>query len=136
MKKHVKNSIFIFFLLMIRLNVVGQGSIISSQSKNEYGIFPQVALTNMISTTNDLGVDMYTGDLHIDIPLYELKIKNISIPIGLQYNLNKVKPNIHPGIVGLGWTLQAGGAIHRTVKGHPDEFAFLPIDGYTISNHL
>ena len=59
MKKHVKNSIFIFFLLMIRLNVVGQGSIISSQSKNEYGIFPQVALTNMISTTNDLGVDMY-----------------------------------------------------------------------------
>lgn len=134
MKKHVKNSIFIFFLLMIRLNVVGQGSIISSQSKNEYGIFPQVALTNMISTTNDLGVDMYTGDLHIDIPLYELKIKNISIPIGLQYNLNKVKPNIHPGIVGLGWTLQAGGAIHRTVKGHPDEFAFLPIDGYTISN--
>ena len=67
-------------------------------------------------------VNMYSGAPVISIPLYEVREGNISVPISLNYNLASVKPNVHPGWVGLGWSLSAGGAITRTVRGLPDEY--------------
>ena len=62
-----------------------------------------------------------TGVPDISIPVYEVKFRNISIPIGLQYNTNLVKPDIHPGWVGLGWNLTAGGEITRVINDFPDD---------------
>jgi YD repeat-containing protein len=78
----------------------------NSQALQIFGTFPQSS---------------YTGVPAISVPLYTIKYKNISIPIGLSYNTNLVKPDSHPGWVGLGWNLSAGGAITRVVNGQPDD---------------
>ncbi len=71
----------------------------------------------------EMPVSYYTGTPNITIPLYEIKGKNVSVPIALTYHPSAIRPEIHPGPTGLGWTLQAGGVITRSVRGaSPDEF--------------
>lgn len=70
----------------------------------------------------EIPVSYFTGTPNISIPIYEIKGKQISVPIRLTYHPSGIRPEIHPGPVGLGWSLQAGGVISRTVRGNgPDE---------------
>ena len=135
--KKSKCSILLCLLFLVQLDAMGQSTISTSESKKEYGINSQITLpgsVNTISTSENINVDMYTGNLNISIPLYEFKIKDLNIPIRIIYNINEVKPNLHPNIVGLGWSLQAGGAIYREIKDYPDELAFPSVDNYTFKN--
>lgn len=66
-------------------------------------------------------VSLYTGIPDISVPLYELKAGNFTLPLSASYHLASVKPNAQPGCLGLGWSLQAGGYITRTVHGFYDE---------------
>ena len=66
-------------------------------------------------------VDMFTGNPIVNLPLYQLECKKIKVPISLNYNLMSVKPNIHPGVTGLGWNLICGGEIKRQVRGTHDD---------------
>lgn len=73
----------------------------------------------------EIPVSYYTGTPNISIPLYVIKGKSITVPIDLTYHPAGIRPEIHPGSVGLGWSLQAGGMISRTVRGNsPDESEF------------
>jgi YD repeat-containing protein len=66
-------------------------------------------------------VDLFTGTPNISIPLYELVEGDIRVPISLNYHASSVKVKSHPSWVGLGWSLNVGGAIIRTQKGYMDE---------------
>lgn len=66
-------------------------------------------------------VNYYTGIPNIEIPIYQIKNGDISVPITLSYHIASVKLNAHPGWTGLGWNLRAGGVITRMVHGGPDE---------------
>jgi YD repeat-containing protein len=66
----------------------------------------------------EIPVSYYTGTPDISIPLYEIKGKHVNVPITLTYHPSAIRPEIHPGPTGLGWTLQAGGVITRTVLGN------------------
>src|ERR1035437_5376527 len=67
-------------------------------------------------------VNYHTGTVNIEIPLYEIKIKDIvSIPIKLTYNTGGIKLTERPGPVGLGWNLQSGGYIQREMRGRSDD---------------
>lgn len=68
-------------------------------------------------------VGLFTGIPEISVPLYEISLGDKTFPIGLSYHLASVKPNSYPGSVGLGWSLQCGGVISRTVRGVYDEKA-------------
>lgn len=77
-------------------------------------------LTRMISDN----VDLYTGKLNIEIPIYTLKSRNIEVPISIQGNCNSIKVNDIGSWVGLGMHLNAGGMITRVMKNLPDEFTW------------
>ena len=64
-------------------------------------------------------VGHFTGTATIDIPLYKIRYKELTLPISIIYNTIGNKPDIFPGPVGLGWALQAGGMITRIIKGSP-----------------
>ena len=64
-------------------------------------------------------VSHFTGLPLIEIPIYTLHEKNITVPISLTYHASGIKPDEHPGWVGLNWNLNAGGAITRVVKDLP-----------------
>jgi YD repeat-containing protein len=65
----------------------------------------------------EIPVSYYTGTPHISIPLYEIKGKNLTVPVELSYHPAGIRPEIHPGPTGLGWSLRAGGVISRTIRG-------------------
>jgi YD repeat-containing protein len=75
-------------------------------------------LTRLISEN----VDLYTGKLNVEIPLYTLKGRQLELPVSLQANVNSHKTNEYGSSVGLGWHLNAGGMITRVMKNLPDEF--------------
>ncbi len=69
----------------------------------------------------EANVSLFTGTANINIPIYEINEGNIKVPISLSYLANGVRPDQHPGWVGMNWSLNAGGMITRIVKGAPDE---------------
>lgn len=85
----------------------------------------------------DIPVSLYTGTPDISIPLYEIKVRDYTLPLTLSYHAAGVRVDQHPGWVGLGWNLLAGGLITRNVNDLPDEFdnpalnlATLPVESW------
>lgn len=70
----------------------------------------------------DVPVSLFTGIPQIEIPLYELKEGEHTLPLSLSYYAGGVHPDQHPGWVGLNWSLNAGGVITRVIKDMPDEY--------------
>lgn len=69
----------------------------------------------------EIPVSLYTGIPNITVPIYEIKMKQLSLPISLQYHASGLKVDEFASWVGAGWTLNAGGLISRSTKGLPDE---------------
>lgn len=74
-----------------------------------------------LGTYGETPVSLATGTADISIPLYELKTIGGNIPVSLSYHTASIKPDQHPGWVGLGWNLCAGGAIYRIVNDECDD---------------
>ncbi len=94
-----------------------------------------VTITNPIPASPDaasLGkfgqtpVGYFTGIPQISIPLYTIKSGDLTLPISLSYHGGGNKVEEIASSVGLGWTLNAGGVITRSVRGLVDE----SINGY------
>jgi YD repeat-containing protein len=61
-------------------------------------------------------VDLYAGKAKIDIPFYEIKLKDVSIPISLSYDTRGILVNSVASRTGTGWVLNAGGNIGKSIK--------------------
>jgi hypothetical protein len=111
----LKAPVYIFlFLLSVSLPALSQPKkYVSFPSPNaaSFGIFGQIP------------VNYFNGLPDISIPLYTLQDHGISMPINLSYHASGVHPDFHPGWVGLGWNLSAGGVITRVANGPVDECA-------------
>src|SRR3989339_657329 len=91
-------------------------------------LFPQQNLNPIPASPNvaELGkygawpVDYYHGLPQINIPLYDLKVGDLSLPISLSYHASGIKVDEEASWVGLGWSLNAGGVITRQIKGADD----------------
>lgn len=69
----------------------------------------------------DIPVSYYTGSPNISVPLYEIKSRDISMPITLDYDASGIMVNNLPGWAGQNWTLNIGGVITRAKRGEIDE---------------
>jgi hypothetical protein len=69
-------------------------------------------------------VSYATGTPNISIPLYEINIKGVTVPITLTYHSGGIRADEEATWVGLGWSLNYGGQISRSVEGKPDEYSF------------
>lgn len=92
----------------------------SLRAQNPLPGIPSPTASNL-GLYGEVPVSEYTGTPNISIPLYEFKTKSFTIPVTLSYHASGIRPELHPGPTGLGWTLLAGGAITREVRGIPDE---------------
>jgi hypothetical protein len=66
-------------------------------------------------------VSYSTGIPDINIPLYEIKVGDITLPISLSYHAAGLKPHEYSGWVGTGWTLNAEPSVMRNIQGIPDD---------------
>lgn len=103
-----------------------------------YHFVPAQQSTTMISPSPDaaalgvygnIPVSTYTGIPSIKVPLHSIEYRDIQIPVELSYYASGITVEQDASWVGLGWSLNVGGVITRTVKGGDDmQFA---TDGFS-----
>ncbi len=83
-------------------------------------IFPSPTVAEMMKYTDFPTVDQF-GGVPIQIPIYNIKGNDLSHEIYLSYHSGGITVDQEATWVGLGWNLQAGGSISRTVMDIPDD---------------
>jgi hypothetical protein len=74
----------------------------------------------------ELSASPHTGAANASIPIYELKIKDFSLPVSMNYSSNGFKPNETSSRCGMGWSLNVGGVVSRIQLGKPDDYCTTP----------
>lgn len=69
----------------------------------------------------DIPVGHFTGTPAISIPIHTLREGPLQVPVSVNYHGGGIRASEAASWVGLGWSLNAGGVISRTVLGIPDE---------------
>ncbi len=69
-------------------------------------------------------VSLYTGTPDINVPIYNIGGREMSLPITLSYDATGIKVEQLASQVGLGWNLKIGGRISRIANGFPDDFEY------------
>lgn len=111
-----KSSILkLFFFTIFFTNVIW--SQVTKDLPNYFPVSPNAA---SFAKQGLYPVDYSTGKLNVSIPIYTIKTKELTVPISLSYNTSGIQLNETASWVGLGWNLNAGGAIVRNTKGMPD----------------
>uniref|UniRef100_UPI00374D7DE6 hypothetical protein n=1 Tax=Flavobacterium sp. TaxID=239 RepID=UPI00374D7DE6 len=104
----------IFTLLLIPSSILAQ---VNKDLPNYFPVSPNAA---SFAKQGLFPVDYSTGKINISIPLYIIKTKELNVPIDMSYNTSGIQLDELASWVGLGWNLNAGGAVIRNVKGIPD----------------
>jgi YD repeat-containing protein len=86
-------------------------------------VIPPSPNASSLGKYGDWPVSLYTGLPNISIPLYELKGHSLSVPVSISYHAAGNKVGEIASSVGLGWSMQSGGMISRSIRGLPDEDA-------------
>lgn len=84
-------------------------------------IVPVSPEATMMEKFQSYPVDYCTGVPNITIPLYEIDLGELTIPITLSYHASGLKPKEQSGFAGTGWTLNLEPSISRQINGIPDE---------------
>jgi YD repeat-containing protein len=117
------HKIFVFVVLCVMLFV--QVLVVHAQPGKGPTYLPSVAPPSpeaaSLGKYGDIPVSYHTGVPNISVPLYELKEGNVTLPVSLSYHASGVRVSEVASWVGLGWTLNAGGVITRSVQHVLDE---------------
>lgn len=130
-----KRLLFLLFCSVITMQLYSQKEVIpvdttqlqlldimsmSSISGLSKIIPPSPEVENFVNYVNN-PVNVKTGSCNFDVPLYEVSCGDLTLPISLNYFSNGRKTYEMNGPVGLGWQLNTGGMISRTVYGYRDD---------------
>ena len=123
--KRKKSIIRVFAAVFIFFSI----SAIQAQPNNKYVTGSTVPAPNAgaLGKYADIPVSYFTGVPDISIPIYTVEEGPLQLPVSLSYHASGLKVGEMASWVGLGWSLNAGGVITRTVQGIPDETS---IKGY------
>lgn len=84
-------------------------------------IIPPSPDVSSLGKFGEIPVSLYSGIPSIDVPIYTINAKNINVPVGISYHAGGIRVEEMASQVGLGFALQAGGTIFRTVMGRADD---------------
>jgi len=116
----MKKTILIVLALFACFRLTAQNQAEAPQPPT---IIPPSPNAAALGSFGQIPVGHFTGRPQIDIPFYSINVGGVTVPVKLSYQFMGLRPTDVVGTTGLGWVLDAGGAISRTVKGRPDEKA-------------
>lgn len=116
----LKSTMILFIILQFLLtiticNAQSENGLLVSKSRQNESESQDMRIYGGSSAAN------FTGNSKIEIPLYKIELRGLSIPIALKYNNSGIKVEQRASFVGLGWNLDAGGTIIRMLRGFPDD---------------
>ncbi len=117
MRRNYLANLFGVLLLLISIIINGQ----SSQNYQLPQIIPASPQAQNFMRYGEIPVDFSTGVPNIDIPLYTIKGKKLTLPLSISYHASGIKVNDVASEVGLGWVFNGKGLISRTTNGRRDE---------------
>jgi hypothetical protein len=112
-------------LALLLIALCGSLSCLAQASKGNPSLTKTIPPSPNAASLGKFGevpVSNYTGVPQINIPLYEASSGDISIPISLSYHAGGIRVEEIASWVGLGWSLNGGGVITRTIRGVADDF--------------
>ncbi|QTE21237.1 RHS repeat domain-containing protein [Polaribacter cellanae] len=83
-------------------------------------IIPPSPEATSLAKFTEIPVSHYTGIPNINVPIYEINFDGLKIPISISYHARGVKVEEIASRVGIGWALNAGGAITRQIRDQND----------------
>jgi YD repeat-containing protein len=87
-------------------------------------VIPPSPETATILQHSPVNVSLYTGTPNISVPFHTISYEGVEVPISLSYNADGVRVDNIASWAGLGWSLNAGGLISRTINKLPDDAPF------------
>ncbi|SBW01080.1 RHS repeat domain-containing protein [uncultured Dysgonomonas sp.] len=128
------NIIFYIFMAVYNINIYSQSSVHyinpstpdkHFQNRDYTYIFNLVNIPQSPEVASMMRKGKYSAPLShglpdISIPIYTIQSGSLSFPISLSYYAGGIKIDDQASWVGLGWTLNAGGVIAKTVMDRPD----------------
>lgn len=81
---------------------------------------PPTPQASALARYGEYPVSHTTGIPDISIPIYVIDLGGYTLPITLSYHASGFRPDDIATTVGLGWVLNAGGAVSRAIMGAPD----------------
>jgi hypothetical protein len=117
----MKNIFVLLFLFFVGAEVQAQNAQNTNSAPLKYNIISPSPTAAALGKYGDIPVAQHTGVPNISIPLYTIQSGELQMPISLSYHSSGVKVEEEASWVGLGWSLNAGGVITRTMRGLPDE---------------
>lgn len=112
----LRRSYYVLFLVMI---TIGNGY--SQSSSPNPAVIPKTFTggpnTASLGRYGNYDVSYYVGLPNISIPIYEIQVGDLRLPITIDYHASGIKIPDIASWIGLGWSLHCGGQISRTVMG-------------------
>lgn len=129
--KQYSNTFLLILILFVAVSMKGQ----ASQNYQLPKIVHSSPNAQNFERYGEIPVDFSTGIPNIDIPLYTIKGRTLTLPLSISYHASGIKVNDIASEVGLGWVLNGKGIISRTANGKRDE-AKSTVRRYNNSAHL
>ncbi|MHC0443101.1 hypothetical protein [Flavobacterium sp. 3-210] len=107
-------NIILVIVLMLAIDI-------RAQKENIVPPSPQAALIENYYQKYFTSEVSSSGSQRIDVPLWNIKVPGLEIPIALSYTTGGIRYKQEDGDVGVGWNLTPNLRISRTVIGRPDE---------------
>lgn len=103
------------------------GSLLAQSNTNYFipTLFPNSPNTTAFAQYGKYPVNYFTGVPDISIPLYTVEAGGLKMPITLSYHASGIKISDVASWAGLGWSVNTGGSVTRTIMGLPDETGYL-----------
>ena len=107
------------FAFIVSFNVFGQSAQEADDSKFDF--IPASPNATALGEYGSHPVDLSNGAVNVNIPIYNFQTKNITVPISMSYRTTGLKVDDVESWLGLGWVLNAGGVVKRTIMDVADE---------------
>jgi len=71
---------------------------------------------------SNVSVDPLTGRPRISIPLGQIGVNDVQVPVSIWHHGNSLRVAESEGSCGMGWEISVGGSVSRQVRGLPDDY--------------
>ncbi|MEQ5790808.1 RHS repeat protein [Muricauda sp. NFXS6] len=118
LSNQVKANKYVWLLFLLPMSLLVNGQIDTEIDLNK--VVPENPNVASLMKAALTPVTEYAGLPNVQIPIYNVDQKSIRVPVSISYHTGGIKVGEESGSVGLGWALNAGGVINRTINGYPD----------------